>query len=283
MWEGGPFQWGQQAVLVAIVFRISLLSKSAVAAVVSSSPTPTTLLQGKKMMLPLVVVLGLALLAVGVCTLQLPNMRPVFFKHSDKAAEEYLLGLNQAEYNHDHAFQICTDDDAVPPQFVANHRRVRVGRGAGDFVLASQILLNFSFIDNMQWASVVRVGDGKKTGAVVKMGEVVGTLVNCYKVAWSLNPCRITCRGERISSASTPRSSQIAFSTIRGHLLEGEERFRVDLDREGGVYLDMFSYSRGHGLLGKLAFPLIRPLQRSFFRGLEVSFLQLMGQQRPSI
>lgn len=231
-------------------------------------------------MLSLFVMLGLALLAVAVCTLQLPNIRPVGFKHSGPGAEEYLLGLQQAKYNHEHAFRICGDDDAAPPKFVANHRRVRVGRGAGDFKKASQFLLNFSFIDNMSWASVVRVGDGKMAGDVVEVGEVVGTLVNCYKVAWSLNPCRVTCRGGRQSSAATPQSSQIAFSTIHGHLLEGEERFRVDLDRDGGVYLDMYSYSRGHGLLGKLAFPLIRPLQRSFFRGLEASFLQLM-EQRP--
>lgn len=47
--------------------------------------------------------------------------------------------------------------------------------------------------------------------------------------------------------------SSVGFSTVFGHLMEGEERFSVEFrDQDSTVWLDLFSVSRGHGILGKV-------------------------------
>lgn len=45
----------------------------------------------------------------------------------------------------------------------------------------------------------------------------------------------------------------MAFSTVVGHLIEGEERFSVEFrEQDSSVWLDLYSVSRGSGVLGKV-------------------------------
>lgn len=47
--------------------------------------------------------------------------------------------------------------------------------------------------------------------------------------------------------------SSMAFSTVVGHLIEGEERFSVEFrEQDSSVWLDLYSVSRGSGILGKV-------------------------------
>jgi uncharacterized protein (UPF0548 family) len=64
------------------------------------------------------------------------------------------------------------------------------------------------------------------------------------------------------------RVSQVAFSTVEGHLIAGEERFRVlyDYGGNGDVFFECLSFTRGAGPVGKAVMPAIRPLQGIFFR-----------------
>jgi len=219
--------------------------------------------------------LALALVASLFVAIKLPNLQ--IRKHGKVASEEYLRRLSAVDYNHGGAFLIC-GDDTIDKKYIINHRRVSIGQGVEDFRKATQFLLKFDMMNDkkrggMQWADVVRLPEDSMRA--VRVGDVVGTLVNCYKLFWSLNPCRITCVGDY--KVAGGRGAQIAFSTIQGHLLEGEERFRVFMDaKDGQVYFDMKSYSRGHGILGAVGFPFVRPLQKSFFDALERSFLSLM-------
>jgi len=49
------------------------------------------------------------------------------------------------------------------------------------------------------------------------------------------------------------RCSSVAFSTVVGHLIEGEERFSVEFrEQDSSVWLDLYSVSRGSGVLGKV-------------------------------
>ena len=49
------------------------------------------------------------------------------------------------------------------------------------------------------------------------------------------------------------RCSSVAFSTVVGHLIEGEERFSVEFrEEDSSVWLDLYSVSRGSGVLGKV-------------------------------
>lgn len=45
----------------------------------------------------------------------------------------------------------------------------------------------------------------------------------------------------------------MGFSTVLGHLIAGEERFSVEFrERDSTVWLDLYSVSKGSGLLGKV-------------------------------
>lgn len=208
----------------------------------------------------------------------LPNLSLI--KHPLTVAQAYLSHLSRinTEFNHEHAFSICANIEAVPAQYVGNHRRIKIGSGLRDFDKAEHILLNFTMInaDSLLWANVITLPENQNRE--VRVGDIIGTHVNCYKLFWSLNPCKVTYVG-KYADHERKRASQIAFSTVYGHLLEGEERFRVELDFNGDVFFDMFSYSRGHQLLGALAFPFIKPLQRSFFSAVETSFLNQMKRE----
>ena len=64
------------------------------------------------------------------------------------------------------------------------------------------------------------------------------------------------------------RVSQVAYSTVQGNLIAGEERFRVlyDCDGDGDVFFECLSFTRGAGPVGRAVMPAIRPLQGIFFR-----------------
>ena len=222
---------------------------------------------------------------------------------SRPAVESYLarLSLLQVPFNHDFAHLLCDPLCNLPgAPFVINHRRVVVGSGQRDFDIASQLLLDFSFInaETLTWAEVVVLpGTLQSSTRRVRLGEVIGTLVRCGWLIWVLSPCRVTCVScdvehttnmrVQTSGATIPplRSAMVGFSTVKGHLLAGEERFRVELVPVPGssteeVVLDMLSFSRGDGWLGWLVFPVVRGIQRAFFRAIERSFLALMKQLR---
>ena len=115
-------------------------------------------------------------------------------------------------------------------------------------------------LDGMSWAHIVYPRE-----ELITKGMVCATLVKCYSFIWSFNPCKIVCLDSQIQSKGTIYS-QVAISTLNGHLIEGEEKFRVDLDKQSSnVTLSLSSFTRGSGFLGRLAMPLIRPMQSYFF------------------
>jgi len=136
---------------------------------------------------------------------------------------------------------------------------VCIGQGARDFAKATNLLFSFANINSLTWAKVVLLKKNRSSATSVVKGDVLGTLVRCYGLVWALNPCRVVCAEKKGAL------SQIAFSTLRGHLIAGEERFRVIMDDQGLVFFDAYSFTKGSGVLGTLAMPLIRPLQRAFF------------------
>ncbi len=110
----------------------------------------------------------------------------------------------------------------------------------------------------------------------------------------------ISCTMQRLSAlfrtmassdqlTAQPLYSQIAFTTLNGHMLAGEERFRVyyiqptrstaaphtQQQRQGKVVFEIMSYSRGSGILGALCVPFIRPLQDKFIENTLESMRQM--------
>lgn len=211
----------------------------------------------------------------------LPNVRLV--KHGSVAVGEYLRGLKEAPFNHEYAGYSRDSDDTPTSSFRVLHRRVKIGTGKSDFAKASRFLHSFEMINNLGWAEVI--GPRGDDWDSIRPGDVIGTLVNCYRVVWSLNPCRVT------SVRKEGNVSEVGFSTLSGHLIAGEERFRVTLDPvDSSVVFSMFSFTKGassgpgilgvgRGVVGKVAMPFIRPLQRDFFRSQEKSMLTIMTRK----
>ncbi|CAM9853954.1 unnamed protein product, partial [Sphacelaria rigidula] len=64
--------------------------------------------------------------------------------------------------------------------------------------------------------------------------------------------------------------SAVAYATKEGHLIQGEERMRVVWFRGRGgddsVWFEVYSVSRGSGIIGAFVFPFVRSMQKRFFR-----------------
>lgn len=115
-----------------------------------------------------------------------------------------------------------------------------------------------------------------------KRGKGMATCARTYlPFVWVVNPVVETYRvadGGKISAptqeslawASLPngdRHAAVAYTTLRGHLLAGEERLAVVGDKnDERVMVHILSVSRGAGIMGRLCYPFIWPMQRRFFK-----------------
>lgn len=210
----------------------------------------------------------------------LPNIQ--ITKHNQRAINKMLRSIENSPINHDYSGASCIDNGACCPEsFRRLNESIVIGHGLDDFERASKIMLSFGMVDNMSWASIVTQTGIKNADLVV--GSSLCTLIKCYNSVWTLNPCRIS-HLSRSSNASpfsnlhgTKRVDQIAYSTVLGHLISGEERFRVVLADNDEVIFDIYSFTKGAGGLGKLAMPFIRPIQRTFFREVTLTMRNLMA------
>jgi len=215
-------------------------------------------------------------------TIVVPDIRP--WIHSDNYMGRKLQRLQSkgVKFNHEYAGLTCEletdlDGNACPKGFELRRKRVWLGKGEEVFGKATNLMRSFSMINGLDWAKMAVVGQDQKnvsdSDPNLRKGDMVATAVKCYGLLWSFNPCRIVCNDVdrpgyvELEPSRTVRVSQVAFSTVRGHLIAGEERFRVifDPEGEGNVYFEALSFTRGAGLVGAIAMPFIRPLQRFFF------------------
>ena len=161
--------------------------------------------------------------------------------------------------------QVFSFADNGPPGYTVLRRRTVLGKGRAIFQRATEAMFKYEMIDRLSWAKMVVLPDS----------DELATVVRCFGCFWSFNPSRQVCafKNRRVQVAdllgggARPMVSQVAYSTLEGHLIAGEERFRVVLDtHSGSVTFEALSFTRGAGWLGRVAMPLIRPLQHNFFR-----------------
>jgi uncharacterized protein (UPF0548 family) len=171
---------------------------------------------------------------------------------------------------------ISLDDrcDSPDASYRVNNKRVVIGKGRDAYRKASKIVLNMEMLNALRWGSIARPlnAQGLPTQNALQKGDIFGTLILCYRILWTLNPCRV------VSVVNTSNLAQIGFSTLHGHLLSGDERFCVLYnDETEEVSFDMFSFSKGCGILGALSMPMIRPIQKHFFKEMVKSMNELMA------
>ncbi|KAJ8600062.1 hypothetical protein CTAYLR_001862 [Chrysophaeum taylorii] len=91
---------------------------------------------------------------------------------------------------------------------------------------------------------------------------VVNPVVETYRVDGK--PARPASKWDTLPHGE--RYAAVAYTTLDGHLLRGEERVAVVQESKDCVMAHIVSVSRGNGLIGRLVYPFIGPMQRRFFR-----------------
>jgi uncharacterized protein (UPF0548 family) len=144
---------------------------------------------------------------------------------------------------------------AEPPAgYVRDHNRIQIGVGQQAFEQACAALRNWTMF-RLGWIEI------HPPKAPLSPGTTVSLLVRVWGV-WVPFACRII---RRIEEHGLVERFGFAYGTLPGHLLDGEERFLVEWHREDdSVWYDVLALSRPGGLLGRLAYPLVRQAQRRF-------------------
>lgn len=212
--------------------------------------------------------------ALSSAAIIIPNVR--IFKHDQKAIDNFIREKKEVPYNHDYSGLSCLESDTIyPKSFRLLSESIIIGHGPGDFERASKLMFSFDMVNSMAWANVVESSATTKSDMAV--GTVLCTLVKCFNSIWTLNPvrvCHISKSAKNLSKVK--KMDQIAYSTITGHMISGEERFRVTLENNNDVVFEIFSFTRGAGVLGTLSMPFIRPIQSAFFRDVTLTMKNLM-------
>ena len=211
----------------------------------------------------------------------LPNIQ--LFKHNERTIDDTISKKDLLPINHEYPGASCAVGvRPTPPSYRILIESIVVGHGLKDFKRASELMFSFNAVDSLPWANIVSSTGVKKSD--FRVGTGLCTLIKCYKLVWTLNPCRIShmSRGSSIDRklGGSKLVDQIAYSTVEGHLISGEERFRVTLASNDDVVFDIYSFTKGAGAIGALAMPFIRPIQSSFFKEVTLSMKNLMARNR---
>jgi uncharacterized protein (UPF0548 family) len=133
---------------------------------------------------------------------------------------------------------------------------VRLGSGAAVFERARQALRDWRCL-RLGWVQPCW------PEAPLVEGALVGTLARVFGL-WTVNVCRIV---QVIDEEGPVVRYGVAYGTLPGHLLCGEERFLVEWHRaDDSVWYEVRAVSKPGGWLARLAYPLTRRLQRGFGR-----------------
>lgn len=170
----------------------------------------------------------------------------------------------------------CTDDDLSYPEigatktgtppagYNADHNRLYLGNGIGDYRLAVQAIRDWR-IFKMAWLELCW------PDTPIETGKNVAILVN-HIGFWSLNAARIVYVVEETGDVEI---FGFAYGTLNEHVESGEERFTVEFHKESGeVWYDLFAFSKPSHILARLGYPLSRYLQKRFAAGSKEAMLR---------
>lgn len=141
-----------------------------------------------------------------------------------------------------------------PAGYPINHYRGKLGAGAEDYRKALAALRLWRMY-SLSWTKLYW------PETEIKEGAVVAILAKHFGLWW-LNACRVI---YTFAEDDGSRRSGFAFGTLPGHLETGEERFTVEWDgRSDEVSYELFAFARPKTLIAKMAYPLVRSVQRRF-------------------
>lgn len=153
------------------------------------------------------------------------------------------------------------------PGYTVDRNRVRLGDGEGVFVRAAETLYAWKMFE-LGWARIL------PHGAPVEVGTTVAVLARHHGFR-SLNFSRVVY--EVSEEDGGVRKLGFAYGTLPEHAESGEERFVVELHRDGSVFYDLYAFSRPNHPLSRLGYPFARGLQRRFARGSLAAMVRAVG------
>ena len=182
-----------------------------------------------------------------------------------------------------------TEVGVAPKHFKVKSKSLVVGRGRRDFDKAVRLAMQFKATNSLSWVKVCPLYYRKqeKNEEILPVGATLAVLSNVYNtIFWCLTPVRVNFSQKKplVHPSSKQLYSQVVYSTLEGHLLAGEERFKVlmlpknNADSEA-VLFEIASYARGAGFLGDIAFPIIQPLQNKFLNDNVQAMKRLMDEE----
>eukprot|EP01040_Poterioochromonas_malhamensis_P011320 gene11320-12333_t len=163
------------------------------------------------------------------------------------------------------------ENDEIPVDQIVKRRlsnsyedkRLRsiAGRTKEDYQELSSRLLSGRWPDSVSWARVVSESSDNN------IGESLITHTRFFSLpVWTVNPCRIVRKVER-KLPNGGLESELAYQTVAGHLLRGEESYKIryipSLNHET-VEIEIATCARIDSIFGFILNPFIRRLQDRF-------------------
>lgn len=149
----------------------------------------------------------------------------------------------------------------TPPGYNLDHNRVRIGEGARAFDRAAAALRAWRMFPR-PWTRIL------PADAPIRVGQILTMQAQALGLWW-LNACRIVYVIDEAVASDGQGILQrfgFAYGTLPAHVEQGEERFSVELQSDGGVWYDLRAFSRPRYWPVRLAKPLARRLQAKFVR-----------------
>src|SRR5262245_1176369 len=162
-----------------------------------------------------------------------------------------------------------TTQCVAPPGFDYDHSAVTIGQGDHTFAAACDVLRNWRQFPPA-WSRIF------PTAAALREGTIVILVIRALGIWW-LNPCRIV---YLIDEPSPIRRFGFAYGTLPGHVERGEEQFAIEFDTEGTVRYTIRAFSRPRMLAARLAYPIVRRLQKRFVRDSQAAVLAAISAPR---
>lgn len=138
--------------------------------------------------------------------------------------------------------------DDMPPGYHHVERRVRVGRGEGDFAALAEGVMRWE-IQRGAGLTVRTAAERAAVGVVITCGARVGPV----RVPV---PCRV------VAVLDEPGRKGFAYGTLPGHPERGEEAFWAELALDGEVWFVVRAFSRPGTWWSRLGAPFARLMQK---------------------
>ncbi|HEX8456397.1 MAG TPA: DUF1990 domain-containing protein [Pyrinomonadaceae bacterium] len=188
-------------------------------------------------------------------------------KPSDSVIKSFLRGQQRQTFSYQEVGASCAQ---APDNYTVDHNRALLGSGEELFARAVAAIRAWQMF-NLGWCRIY------PPQAPIDVGTTVAISIHHFGF-WSLNACRIV---YLIEEQGALVKYGFAYGTLPGHGESGEERFRVEWDRESGlVSYDLYAFSRPQHLMAKLGYPLSRSLQKRFAKESKLAMIKAVKDCR---